>query len=162
MNIFFLDPDVRECAQAHVDKHVVKMILEYAQLLSTAHRVLDEQLSVESDSLLYKTTHKNHPCAVWVRENSENYRYLHSLLVALCEEYSFRYERVHATQSKGIVDALEILPKNIIICEEMTPAPKCVADDCIRDDLYESYREYYRTHKAHILSWKNRPEPVWV
>ena len=162
MNIFFLDPDVDECARSHVDRHVVKMILEYAQLLSTAHRILDEQISPELDSILYKTTHKNHPCAVWVRENSANYRYVHSLLEALCVEYSYRYERVHATQTKGIVDALKNLPMNIKIDSEMTQAPKCVADDCIQDDLYESYRDYYRKHKSHILSWKNRPEPVWV
>ncbi len=46
MNIFYLDSDPRICAQMHNDKHCVKMILEYAQLLSTAHRVIDGVLTV--------------------------------------------------------------------------------------------------------------------
>ncbi len=44
MNIFYLDHDVYKCAEMHNDKHTVKMILEYAQLLSTAHRFLDGTL----------------------------------------------------------------------------------------------------------------------
>ena len=41
MNIFYLDRDPVIAAQMMCDKHVVKMILESAQMLSTAHRVLD-------------------------------------------------------------------------------------------------------------------------
>ena len=41
MNIFYLDNHVSRCAEMHNDKHCIKMILEYAQLLSTAHRVID-------------------------------------------------------------------------------------------------------------------------
>ena len=48
MNIFYLDKEVVPCAQMHLDKHCVKMILEYAQLLSTAHRVLDGMEMVSS------------------------------------------------------------------------------------------------------------------
>ncbi len=80
MNIFYLSKDTKECSQMHVDKHCVKMILEYAQLLSTAHRVLDGTCMIGISDLgrkrtswilpdnryniLYKATHINHPSAV--------------------------------------------------------------------------------------------------
>lgn len=126
MNIFYLDNDVTTCAEMHVDKHCVKMILEYAQLLCTAHRVLDgkevvEQkyvkgslparyrnvkrwkLTDERNDLLYSATHINHPSAVWARQNVENYKWLQSLLVALCKEYTYRYGKVHKCERDGLV-----------------------------------------------------------
>ena len=72
MNIFYLHPDPETCAQYHCDKHVVKMILEYSQMLSTAHHECDGVPGF----LCYKPTHKNHPCAVWVRVNRQYYRRL--------------------------------------------------------------------------------------
>ena len=84
MNIFYLSHNTQECAEMHVDKHVVKMILEYSQLLSTAHRVLDGVEYIDNSSgrkikrwklnwsafedTLYKATHINHPSAVWCRQ----------------------------------------------------------------------------------------------
>ena len=41
MNIFYLDKDAKTSAEMHLDKHCSKMLVEYAQLMSTAHRVLD-------------------------------------------------------------------------------------------------------------------------
>ena len=95
MNIFYLDHDVNKCAEMHNDKHVVKMILEYAQLLSTAHRVCDGTildtfsktgrrkkvwaLADNRDTILYSATHINHPSAVWVRQSSANYGWLYQL-----------------------------------------------------------------------------------
>ena len=92
MNIFYLDKDPIKSAEMHCDKHVVKMIIEYAQLLSTAHRVLDgiEQIGVTSnnrkykryilnsnlENILYKSTMKNHPSAIWVRKSVHNYIYI--------------------------------------------------------------------------------------
>jgi len=56
MNIFYLDKDPIKSAEMHCDKHVVKMIIEYAQLLSTAHRVLDgvEQIGRTINNRKYK------------------------------------------------------------------------------------------------------------
>ena len=76
MNIFYLHDDPEVCAKSHCDKHVVKMILEYSQLLSTAHHELDGEPSIEC----YKSTHKNHPSALWARTNRSNYNWLWSLL----------------------------------------------------------------------------------
>lgn len=99
MNIFYLHNDPTECAKLHADKHVVKMILEYAQLLSTAHRILDGHEVIEQtangrrikrwklesdlDKVLYKSTHSNHPSAIWVRQNQQNYIWLSQLLYAV-------------------------------------------------------------------------------
>ena len=98
------------------------MILEYAQLLSTAHRVLDGNhidgysktgrkqkryvLSDNRDSFLYSATHINHPSAVWVRKSRDNYTWLYQLLVWLCREYTYRYGKIHKTQSCGLLDTL--------------------------------------------------------
>ena len=106
MNIFYLDRDPERAAQYHCDKHVVKMILESAQLLSTAHRVLDGvmvggksktgrnvkrwSLNNEFDSVYYSASHINHPSAVWVRTSPMHYIWLHNLFNFLLEEYTFR------------------------------------------------------------------------
>ena len=106
MNIFYLDNDPVRAAKAHCDMHVVKMILEYAQLLSTAHRLLDGKLigkKYELDrynDVIYKATHRNHPSAVWARSNSVHYEWLYSLFIACCNEYTERYGKVHATDTK--------------------------------------------------------------
>ena len=100
MNIFYLHNDPKICAEMHVDKHCVKMILEYAQLLSTAHRVLDGKQSTrlsktgrnqkywalpdDRDSLLYSATHMNHPSAIWVRKNQQNYIWLNFIIISIC------------------------------------------------------------------------------
>ena len=117
MNIFYLDKHYRTCAKQHVDKHVVKMIVEYAQLLSTAHRVLDgeeyegrtannrrirrfKMANSNIENTLYKASHINHPSAIWVRESSQHYWWLYLLFRELCIEYTHRYGKIHSTESK--------------------------------------------------------------
>ena len=98
MNIFYLHRDPRVAARYHNDKHVVKMILESAQMLSTAHRELDGNLN----ETMYRPTHKNHPSTVWVRESSSK---LHDgcidLFISLCDEYTHRYGKVHLTDQEA-------------------------------------------------------------
>jgi hypothetical protein len=177
MNIFALDHDVTKCAEYHVDRHVVKMILEYSQLLSTAHRILDGvqqqflsesgrratawRLGDERETKLYKATHVNHPSAIWARSTSGNYQWLQNLLVAVCKEYHNRYKRIHKCESSGIVEALERLPSNIKI-GPVTPVLTAMPDHFKVSDSIESYRNYYRGGKQHLFSWKNREVPYWV
>jgi hypothetical protein len=92
MNIFYLDRDPVIAAQMMCDKHVVKMILESAQMLSTAHRVLDGD-EYANKMGLYKLAHKNHPSTIWVRTSSENYRWLFNHYDALMQEYTYRYDK---------------------------------------------------------------------
>ena len=109
MNVFYLDHDPKTCATYHNDKHCVKMILEYAQLMSTAHRILDGE---DVNPLIYKATHKNHPSAIWARTNGSNYEWLYELFVDLSDEYSYRYGKLHLSYTK-LSGILSNAPKNI-------------------------------------------------
>lgn len=176
MNIFFLDHDVKKCAEYHVDRHCVKMILEYAQLLSTAHRVLDGKeivclspsgrkqkqwkLPDQRDALLYKATHLNHPSAKWTRHSSDNYRWLYRLFRELCAEYTYRYGKVHLSDEK-LGKLLKNPPKNIPR-GEFSPPWRAMPDDYKVDSTLESYRNYYRGAKSNMFSWKKRETPDWI
>jgi len=179
MNIFYLDHDVKRCAEYHLDKHVVKMILEYCQLLSTAHRVLDGVEYIDSSSgrrikrwklensfagetLLYKATHINHPSAVWVRQSKQNYNWLAALLVELCKEYTARYGRVHKCESDGLVKWLSgWAPENIPNSAFTQPTPAMPEVYKVKSDSVHSYRNYYLGDKHRMASWKVRGQPNW-
>lgn len=183
MNIFYLDQDPRQCAEWMVDKHVVKMILETAQLLSTAHRVLDGQLVEVSffvdgldrrvkkkklwlledtrNDVLYNATHMNHPSAIWARQSVENYNWLVEHLFALGDEYTYRYGKVHKTMTK-LGYEIQSPPHNLRDWD-MTPMPSCMAEEyIISDDPVTNYRNYYKHGKSNIHAWKNREAPSWI
>jgi hypothetical protein len=179
MNIFALHLEPKTCAEMHVDKHVVKMILEYSQLLSTAHRVLDGQQYVDDssgrrikrwklnnsfagDSLLYKATHINHPSAIWARESKANYQWLTYLLVELCKEYTHRYGKVHKCEEIGLVNWLvNCIPENIATKPFTQPTPAMPDKYKVKGDSVKSYRNYYIGDKQRMASWKKRQVPVW-
>jgi len=92
MNIFYLDPDPATCARYHCDKHVIKMILESAQLLSTALHVVHPGIAG-----LYRPTHKEHPCAIWVRQGKESFEWLLKRTSWLGQEFTFRFGKTHKT-----------------------------------------------------------------
>jgi|TARA_R100000005_G_C4995255_1_gene202150 hypothetical protein len=153
MNIFYLSEDATECAKQHCDKHTVKMILEYAQMLSTAHRVLDGDEYADTHNL-YKIAHKNHPSTIWARSSSLNYRYLYDLFVALCDEYTKRYEKRHTTDSKLRVP-LAMPPKALLYFRVgFTEPPQCMPEECkVPDNAIEAYRNYYRQYKKSFAKW---------
>lgn len=177
MNIFVLDLDQTRAARDHNDKHCVKMILEYAQLLSTAHRLLDGvlsnvykngrkmktwTLSDEREYALYKATHMNHPSAVWVRQSIHNYKWLFRLFRALLQEYTDRYGKTH--KCDAMLSTLVSVPSNIPKTEQMTPFALAMPDEYKVDgDAVASYRAYYRGAKAHLGVWGKgtRPAPAW-
>lgn len=178
MNIFYLDKDPKLAAQYHCDKHVVKMILESAQLLSTAHRVLDGVQGIyvspgnrkikcwtlpdDREDLLYKAAHYNHPCAVWVRQGFYNYHWLFELFNALCKEYNTRYKKVHTSQTK-LIDVLAFAPDNIPVIaftdppQAMDQYPQCK----VPGDTVQAYRNYYKEIKSEIAEWRYSPKPYW-
>ena len=151
MNIFFLDYDTQKCAKYHCDKHVVKMILETAQLLCGVHWVAGSEAP-------YKLSHKNHPCSIWARKSLSNYLYLCDLGLELCKEYTFRYGKKHKTQQ--IIEWCLINKPNINDIDFTTP-PKAMPDEFKVDCVIESYRNYYRVAKASFATWKNRVIPDW-
>lgn len=166
MNIFFLDKDPILAAQYQVDKHVVKMCVETAQLLSTAHRVIDgdEKYSLpdQRDSVLYKPSHINHPCAVWVRESVKNYIWAVEHFHALLDEYAYRYNKEH--KSGNLVLYCDTPPHKLKQYES-TPIRLCVPEKYRKRRILspvQCYRAYYIHEKAHIHSWKNRNPPDWI
>lgn len=155
MNIFYLDKDPTKCAQYHCDKHVVKMILESAQLLCTAQRELG------NDNVPYKSTHVNHPCAIWVRESAENYSWLFRLFIELGREYSHRYGgKIHKSISVCFPHVRR-LPPRIARVDGTRPA-QAMPDEYRCIDPVRAYRNYYIGEKMELLSYTNRDWPVWI
>lgn len=177
MNIFYVHPDPHIAAQQMVDRHVIKMILESAQLLSTAHRLLDGEEYIgktatgrnvrrwrlsdpELDAVIYQATHINHPSAVWCRENNENYDWLFSHFLGLLDEYRYRYGKEH--KCTDMVDALMRQPENIPI-GELTPVTPAMAQEyIISEDSLENYRNYYKVGKTHLHKYTKRQPPEWL
>jgi len=159
------------------------MVLEYAQLLSTAHRYLDGTpndirstttgrkqvryiLSDSRNDLLYSATHINHPSAVWVRQSVRNYMWLSNLLVELCKEYTYRYGKVHKTERDGLVKFLhDVIPDNIPLTTFTEPTPAMPDEVKVANDSLKSYRNYYISNKQHLASWQgkvnSRKVPSW-
>ena len=158
MNIFYLHEDAKIAAQWHCDKHVVKMIVETAQLLSTAHRVLDGDKRAD-DLGIYKAAYQNHPSAVWVRESVGNYDWATSLLIALLEEYTKRYGKTHKTQAVG--EALRANRPHGIASGDVSEPPQCMPDEYKGPSAVDAYRLYYIGDKARFARWRHGNQPDW-
>jgi len=176
LNIFYLDPDPSTCAKMHLDKHVVKMIVEYAQLMSTAHRMLDgEQYTDKTvnnrniqrwrmknemfESTLYKASHVNHPSNIWVRQSKENYRWLYRMWFYLLQEYTYRYGKKHACEK--LMHVLYLDPVNIPKGIFTEPTPAMPDTYKVTNDSIRSYQNYYIHDKSRFAKWKNRETPEW-
>ena len=155
MNIFYLDNHPDDAAEMHCDKHCVKMILEYAQMLSTAHRELDGNVP----DILYKSTHKNHPSTIWTRSSKQHYDWLFRLFRMLSAEYTLRYGKIHKTWEK-LGKILETSPKNIVENGWIDPT-QCMPDHCKKTDTIDAYRNYYLTEKASFSTWNYSKQPTW-
>ena len=177
MNIFILSVNPVEAAQSQCDKHVVKMIVESAQMLSTVHRMLDGvrimgangkpsnqwKLNDEREDVLYRCCHMNHPSTVWTRKSNNNYNWHYAHFVALCDEYTHRYGKIHATDSK-LRDVLKTPPHNIEVgyltpfALAMESNPECK----FPNDPVKSYRMFYQTKQERFkMVWTKREIPEW-
>lgn len=158
MNIFYLDPDPVIAARYHADKHVIKMILESAQLLSTTHHIA--QSSQETLDNIYKPTHFNHPSTIWVRQSKANYLWLFSLFLALIDEYAFRFGKTH--KSAELIPYLEKVPDALSDALFSPPTPAMNEEYLVDGDSLLSYRNYYRLAKSHLFAWTKRERPEWL
>lgn len=157
MNIFILAHTIDEIVKAMFDKHVVKMILETCQLLCSSHHILDPEN--ENNKNLYKLTHKNHPCSIWVRSAVGNYFWLYRLFRAMLGEYTHRYKKIHAcSRFLGILSS----PPANIPQKRRTPFAQAMPDQYKDDgDAVKAYREYYIGEKQKLARWTNRDPPTW-
>ncbi len=145
MNIFYLHSDPKVAASYFYDKHKVKMILECAQMLCTAH------IALGNDDVPYKKSHLNHPSSVWVRANNENYQWLYEHMLALGKEYTKRYNKTHLTITK-CKDILAVAPLSIPT-GDFTEPPQCMPDEYkVDNDSISAYWNYYEQDKYKIAN----------
>ena len=157
MNIFLLHKDPKVAAEYHCDKHVVKMILESAQMLCSAY-----QRHFGKDDDLYKIAFPRHPMTVWVGDSLSNFLWLLNLLNNLLIEYTYRYDKTHAT--KDIHDKL-LNKMNIIMDMKdngFTEPPQCMPEEYKHKDFITAYRNYYVGEKKRFAKYTNREEPQWL
>lgn len=161
MNIFFLDKCPVKSAKYMCDKHIVKMIVESAQLLSSViHEKIDNDIILKN---IYKSTHKNHPMTLWVKKSSKNFEWLLFHSIELLKQYTERYKKVHKTFT--IINFIYHLYNenflNFVNCNFTIP-PLCMPDYCkIDGDYVLSYRNYYKLEKIKFAKWKNSNIPFW-
>ena len=176
MNIFALSRCPMQSAWWLDDIRKNKMILESAQMLSTAHRMLDGTEWIDSssgrrikrwkhpnsnmDGVLYKASHINHPSAIWVRENAIQYQYMYDMFVALCDEYTYRYGKVHMTDEKLRI-ILDEIPRNMKLGQWRQP-PQAMPEDVKTESSLEAYHKYYAVYKKDFAVWTDRPSPKFM
>ena len=157
MNIFVLSMCPYLCAKYHNDKHVVKMILESAQMLCVTHWLCSDN----PDNNLYKKTKAfaNHPCTKWIRESTGNYIWMYILFRELCKEYTYRYNKIHSCEKRFINifnEIPELIPKGNI-----TKFALAMFDDVKHDNPIIAYRNYYKKYKKDFCIWTKRSTPYW-
>jgi len=152
VNIFVLDSDIQKCAEYHADQHVIKMILESAQMLCTV-------LNHHGIQTPYRSTHAKHPCTIWAGESLSNWRWLRDLTLALNTEYQYRYEKDIDHKSARVVMNLPEPPiKNI----GLTPFAQTMPDEFKVDgDAVQAYRNFYIGDKSRFAKWTKREAPTW-
>lgn len=190
MNLFYLDEDVTKCAQAHVQRHVFKMMVEVAQMMSTAVRLSngvetvlthpgngrqktvwalpgEQYVAIEEggwdilDRAAYQVSHQNHPCTIWIRESLDNYLYAKELVYALNEEAMWRSERDPNDLYSAYVTVRDLPVPNIPSIGR-TPMRCAMPEFYMLGDAVLNYRLYYRGSKHHLANWGRRETaPSW-
>jgi hypothetical protein len=152
MNIFILDRDPKVAATMLCDKHVVKMIVETAQMLCTAASKLGHEVP-------YRPTHAKHPCTIWVGESRSNWDWLIEHGLAMCEEYTRRYNRIHKTQA--VIEWCKSSDVFPLTDSGLTPFRLAMPEQYKCSDPVKSYRDYYIGEKSKFAKWKTSPPKWW-
>jgi len=161
MNIFYLDERPRVAAQYHCDKHVVKMILESAQILCT----VANRYGIDTP---YKPTHKNHPSVLWAGESKHHAEWLWRLLIELNCEYRYRFNKSDNHKSFDVIMNKLLLYSEIGLFAAMpdngfTEPPQCMPPLFrIPGHTVAAYRNYYARDKRHLHAWTGREQPYWL
>jgi hypothetical protein len=173
MNLFATDHDPKLAAQNLDDRRVVKLILESAQMLSTAVRLETDYADVYAPDLIYKVAHANHPCTLWVRASEDNFRWTLDHMTALNDIYHAAYGRNHA--SMALVPAFnDVLLLEILLPGSISPFAKVVRQPTFGIDCTEiphpvdAYRHYLKEkwsgelQRGYMPRFKNRHVPIWL
>jgi aminopeptidase-like protein len=154
MQVFVLDKNPTKSAKMLCDKHVVKMVLESAQILSTVHYLQNTTYKTN----VYAPTHIKHPCVIWANDSKKNYLWLLKHLKALLKEYTYRYNKIHKT--KTILKYLKKTPKNLK--NKKLYFVLAMPDKYKQKDVVKSYRDYYINEKKSFLKYTKRKSPFWL
>lgn len=152
MNIFILDKNINRCARYHADQHVIKMILESAQMLCTV-------LNLNGGNAPYRSTHIKHPCTIWAGKSLANWLWLKKLALALNAEYRYRYPLASCHKSAVVIEHLsdpEIDDMGLTEFALAMPDKYMVPGDAV-----QSYRNYYIGEKSGFARWTRRKIPRW-
>jgi hypothetical protein len=152
MNIFVLDRDIQTCSRYHADQHVIKMILESAQMLCAI-------ITRSGGSAPYKSTHQNHPCTLWAGRSLSNWLWLQRLALALNDEYRYRYQKTVDHKSATIVR--DLLPPRIEDLGLTEFAQVMPEQYRVPGDAVLAYRRFYIGEKARFATWTRRRPPGW-
>ena len=161
MNIFYLHKDPVEAAKLQYNKHVVKMILESAQMLCTAHH----EIMGDDANVPYKRAHVNHPSTIWARRSAQNYVWLYDHFVALAQEYKKRYGKDHLSYTK-CEPYLRFLPGGLPYTG-FTQPPQAMPDEYKDECSLQAYWNYYINDKKHIANpnkeklYEERPKETY-
>ena len=185
MNLFILSLDPKECAEMMMDVHIVKIILEAVQMLSTAKRLLSvcrpecagslvglkpaekRAILLQANALelpVYRVAHASHPVCIWVRQSRANFMWTLDLVDAMHNEWRYRYNHPDTVQHKSYVVAQylranvpESFPDTVL-----TPFAVAMPEECkVPFDVIGSYRLYYKSNKRSFATWKKRAPPDW-
>jgi hypothetical protein len=165
--MFALDANPERAARMHCDRHVVKMLLESAQLLSTALCTRDAPAAawLTRQGLCYRPTHRRHPCTLWAIRSRGNHAWLERLALALSREYTYRYGKEHASEKviRALVEVAhsEAASAGLWLGRRRTPFVQAMPMQYRGDDPVAAYRRYYSAEKAPICKWTRRQAPKW-
>lgn len=158
MQIFILDKNINKNVEYYVDKHIVKIPTEVAQMISTVYHLQNMNIP----SFLYKPTHINHPCSIWIRKSLQNFLYTVNLGNSLYNEYQYRYNKPdkHCRNKLIFEYASKVLPSFSI--QGLTPFALAIPKEYKKENVVEAYRQYYIKEKSHLFKWTKRPIPYWI
>jgi len=163
MNIFYLDKCPDKAARLQYNKHVVKMILESAQMLCTAHHCYGDKW--QKENVPYKQAHLNHPSTIWARRSKSTYMWLYNHMMALGNEYWLRYGKQHLSISKCSMFLSK--PPVHIQGEEFVQPPQAMPDEYKDDCSIQAYWNYYIGEKHIVVNhnkekaYEQRPQETY-
>ena len=170
MNIFYLDADPSECAKFHFNKHIIKMLTEYIQILCTNIHLLFPNIVkklLDSKTIeLFKPTHKNHPSVIWARSSVENFKWLLQLAIECGKEHEFRYSPKKSHRSLEKVKYINLfIPflDKVIKENDFFEPPQAMPEVYKNPSSLKAYHNYYNSDlKSHLVFFKKRAIPYFI